>query len=137
MQRRSLTLSMFQQKIFVMGYKKVGLLKKLWNSKIESIQRAKVGAVKGQFFATRRDAAKHFGMKEGTLNKCIAEGWTLEEALGLSPRKPTKRQSEALCVSWAQFRQNKLVMNSMAYLVRNLARRKANVRGWTKRQAVD
>ena len=55
---------------------------------LEVVKRAnpkgKAVTVDGQFFATRRDVAKHFGIEERTLNNRLSNGWTIEEAVGLN-----------------------------------------------------
>lgn len=100
--------------------------------------RGKGFTVKGQFFATRRDAAKHFGMKEATLNKRIAEGWTLEEALGLSPRESQRNGNPKPCVFLGHKFPSKQARNEFYGLTGSKPSlvEKRIARGWTKRQAV-
>lgn len=39
-------------------------------------------------FVNRSEAARHFGIKPSTLNKRLADGWSLEEGLEIIPRRP-------------------------------------------------
>lgn len=45
---------------------------------------------KGMVFAYLKDAAEYFGVPKNTVSVRLRDGWTLEEALGLSPRNPSK-----------------------------------------------
>lgn len=109
---------------------------------LEVVKRAnpkgKSVAVDGQFFATRRDVAKHFGIEEGTLNKRLSDGWTIEEAVGLVARKALRVGNPKPCTFLGIKFTSKIERNahfglenhSIDFIDKRLKR------GFTERQAV-
>ena len=56
--------------------------------------RAKIVVVSGQEFPSHREAAKHFGIPEGTWRKRVTLGWSLEQVAGLE--EPPVRDNRRL-----------------------------------------
>jgi hypothetical protein len=86
-------------------------------------------------FDSIRDAADHFGIKEGTIHQRLSLGWTPDQAVGLDEHRKNPRQTkEVTCAgktypnSWAM---------AQAYGKREKLVAKRLLLGWTPEQAVE
>lgn len=101
-------------------------------------RRGKSLTVDGQLFTTHRDAAKHYNTEEGTLNKRLSDGWTIEEAFGLKSREAQKTGNPIPCTFLGKEFSSKTERNAYYGLENHSIDliEKRLKRGYTERQAV-
>lgn len=75
---------------------------------LELIQRkkpqAKIAVSGDKIFYSQREMALHFNISEGTLNKRIRSGWSIEQALGFENPPNSKQMIKPVSVNGKTFR---------------------------------
>jgi hypothetical protein len=86
-------------------------------------------------FDSIRDAAEHFGIKEGTIQRRLSSGWTPDQAVGLeSHTKKPKATKEVICASKTY--PNSWAMAQAYGKGEKLVAKRLRL-GWTPEQAVE